>query len=92
MIEATVDPHVTWEIEWRTAWDESLRHGADSDEAGLQAVGARCATILIKIMGTPVRTPQGAAVQLRIAMEEQLDLDRWLPFLPAQLEAMIYTA
>lgn len=83
-----LDPHLAWEAEWLDAWEECRRVGENHDEAAQQILRERCDAILAKIMATAVRTPQGAAVQLRIAMEKQLDMERWLPHLPTQLDGM----
>ena len=88
MADPEPDPHVAWEVEWLTAWAEYDRLADSQDLEAQQAASHRWELIKAKILGTPVSTPQGAAVQLRIATEEQLDLHRWLPNLPAQLERM----
>lgn len=82
------DPHLVWEREWRTLWTELATLMLGDDEAAQDAASVRCRAVAARIMSTPVRTPQGAAAQIRIALEEQMDFHVWLPDLPRQLDRM----
>lgn len=87
--EPAVDPHLRWERECLALLAE-WQGIAEHDEAQAFAeAGRRYAAMVARILGTPVTTPAGAAVQLRRAVGDQLDIERWLPNLWHQLETMV---
>lgn len=86
--QPAIDPHLGWERECLArlpAWQGIPEHEEARDFA---EAGTRYTDMVARILRTPVTTPAGAAVQLRRAASDQLDIEHRLPNLWRQLETM----